>query len=352
MDKRSVAAVALLAVLGAGLATAPAFAADPVTGVSVTAALPAWKKAAVRRYADTDARPDVVAAAWNAWRGGDAAIEAFLAPGGGLAKAKARHEQRLATDDKIVKRVLATTTPKSSPAVNAAAVRADRGTFSDKEYFVATGWDVAAAQDADTTTRHEIEVAKQAQADRDYVASLAANDPGDWVRAAAAVACRGDAELADFFAYGWSTAARGDTEAHRVRVSDRDAVWQHQVTTLVRLAEQAETALANADAALVDKAREDALRAWRDVSGLATSAQQGWDAERTRAATQAASWRAVVEFARTATTAQNWQGVSDQAGATGGAWRGEQEWAEAQARQWTALLDSARAAETRVATSR
>ncbi|MBB5855840.1 hypothetical protein ACFQ05_34980 [Amycolatopsis umgeniensis] len=347
--KRSLATIALLAALGAGTMVPAAYAADAATAVGATTALPAWKRDFVVRLTETDPRPEVVLAAWTALRNGDSGILAFMAPDGGFAKAKARHLEQAARYDTIIARVLRTTTRKSSPAVWRAADFASRGVFSDKDHFVNTGWDAAIAEDERNENREEEQVAQQAQADRDFVASLAGSDPGAWVRAAATLAGRGDAELADFFKFGWDTAARGDTEAHRVRVGDQEAAWQHRVTTLLRAAEEAETALANADAALVEKARETAVNAWREVSGLAGSAQRGWDAERARAAGQAASWRAVADFARTATTAQNWHDISEHAGTTGTSWTGEREWAEAQARQWTSLLESARAAEARVA---
>jgi hypothetical protein len=351
MHKRSVVAVVLLTALGAG--TASTLPAGLVAGAAAVAEDPAaaWNRTKVQRLADKDARSEVQVAAWNALLNGDSAITAFLAPGGGFDKAKARAAASAARNADVIRRVLLTTTPRSSPAVYAAASRASRGTPADQDTFVRTGWDLALAQDANSDDHHDVEVARQAQVDRDYVAGLAVTDPGAWVRAAARRATGGDAELAEFFGYEWASAARGDEQAYRVRVADQDLLWQARLNQLIQSARDAEAAFGRAEAAAAEKARATAVLAWQAVAGHATTAQQGWDAESASAAGQARSWNAVAEFALTATTAQDWQAVSGNAGSAGTAWADEREWAEAQARQWKNLVDSAHAGETRVATT-
>lgn len=353
MGKRSCVAtgVAILAlVITAATAEVPASAAVAVSDAG------SWKASMVRRLADKDARPEVRAAARRALlsRDIDAAIARFLAPGGEFESAKAIATRRTSRNADIIRRVLATTSPLTSPAVHAAAIRASRGTAGEQDEFVRTGWDEARVRDENTAAPYEKEVARQAQADRDYVAGLAAGAPGAWVRAAAGRAVRtgGDADLGEFFDYEWAGAASSDQQAYRIRVADQGLLWQARLTQLVDLARAAETAFIHAEAAAVDKARTTAAEAWHAVAGQATSAGRNWDTERLRAAEQAKSWAGVAEFAKTATTAQNWGAIAARATETRNAWADEQAWAQTQAAQWRKQLDAARAGESRVATAR
>ncbi|WP_410581835.1 hypothetical protein [Amycolatopsis sp. lyj-108] len=348
MGKRSCVAVgvAILALaLAAVTASVPASAA--VT-VSVTGK---WQTTMVSRLADKDARPEVRVAARLALLSKDveAAVARFLAPGGGYETAKARSAQNVARNADVIRRVLATTSPLTAPAVYAAATRASHGTCDEQDEFVRAGWDRAREQDERGDNQKDKEVARQAQADRDFVAGLAEHDPGPWVRAAA-VRTGSDADLVEFFGYEWASAARCDEQAYRVRMADQDLLWRSRLDQLVASAEEAEAAVARAEAAVVEKARAAAAQAWRTVAEHAGTVAQSWDTERSRTAEQIKAWTAVAEFAKTATTAQDWKTVSDRAGDNGGAWAEEQAWARTQAAQWLQVAESARANESRVAT--
>ncbi|MFE0306028.1 hypothetical protein [Amycolatopsis sp. NPDC058986] len=347
-------AVALLAAASVELVTVAPIAVAASASAGTAAGQVDWRQAMVRRLTEKDARSEVRLAAWNALlsKDVDAAITRFLAPGGGYETAKARAARNAARNEEIIRRVLSTTSALTSPAVHAAATRASHGTLDEQDEFVRTGWDEARAQDEKSDGRKDREVARQAQADRDYVAGLAANAPGPWVRAAAARAVStGDAGLVEFFGYEWASAARCDVQAYRVRMADAELLWQARLSQLVSFAEEAEAALARAEAAVVDKARAAATQAWRTVADHAATAEQGWEAERQRAAEQAKSWSAVAEFAKTASTAQDWTTIARHADDSRATWAEEQSWAQAQAAQWRTLVDTARADEFRVAAS-
>ncbi len=357
MEKRSLAAIALLASLGFAASAAPSVAAA-TEGTSAEAGVAvgqsSWQLTMVRRLAEKDARSDVRLAAWNALlsKDVDAAVARFLAPGGGYETAKARSAQNVARNADVIRRVLATTSPLTSPAVYAAATRASRGTFDEQDEFVRAGLDQARAQDERGDNQKDKEVARQAQADRDFVAGLAEHDPGPWVRAAAGRAVRtgSDADLVEFFGYEWASAARCDAQAYHVRMADQDLLWRSRLSQVVAFAEEAEAAVARAEAAVVEKARAAAAQAWRTVADHAGTVALSWDTERTRTAEQVKTWATVAEFARAATTTQDWKTISDRAGENGGTWTEEQTWAQTQATQWRQIAETARAGESRVTT--
>ncbi|WP_158605511.1 hypothetical protein [Amycolatopsis panacis] len=354
MNRRSLVAVALLAATTVEMVTvAPTAVAASATAGTVAGQV-GWKQAMVRRLTEKDARSEVRLAAWNALlsKDVDAAVTRFLAPGGGYETAKTRAARNAARNEDIIRRVLSTTSALASPAVHIAATRASHGTLDEQDEFVRTGWDQARAQDENSDGRKDREVARQAQADRDYVTRLAANAPGQWVRAAAQRAIGSDAGLVEFFGYEWAGAARCDVQAYRVRLADQELLWQARLSQLVSFAEEAEAALARAEAAVADNARAAAVQAWRTVAEHATAAEHGWDTERQRAAEQAKSWGAVAEFAKTASTAQDWTTIARQADESHAAWADEQAWAQSQAARWRTLLDTARAGEARAAASR
>ncbi len=161
----------------------------------------------------------------------------------------------------------ATHTPEFSPQVNAAARTALKGTDPDRAAFVSTGYERAQQRDREVRaadTEHQQEVAAR---ERDFVAALAATDPGGEVRTAAQWALRPgatDADVAEFFGYGWATGATLDLEGHRLRIADGETRRHHALTLLLRKALAAEEALKGAaDAA---KARAEAEAAWRSVA--------------------------------------------------------------------------------------
>ncbi|MGZ9930420.1 hypothetical protein ACXNSR_11060 [Streptomyces sp. NC-S4] len=303
----------------------------------------------VTSMAKTHPAAEVRTSAWNALRSsrGDEALLEWFAPGGGFEYAKQRARETRARNKAFCERVVATHTPGFSPEVRAAAARALKGSVADQAAFVKTGY--AEAQRRDRATRasgeqHRIEVTAK---EREFVRDRADRDPGEQVRVAAQWALRpgaADEDVAEFFGYGWATGAVLDMEAYRTRAADAEAVRHYTLTRLVREATAAEAAVQGAaDAA---KARAEAERAWKAVSGHSDAAQRAWLAEQAAAAAQAENWRAVAVLSRE--SAQDfWKGISDTAGTSQEAWAGEQTRAQEAAAFWKAMYDSARDGETR-----
>ncbi|MFD8494922.1 hypothetical protein [Amycolatopsis sp. NPDC059657] len=317
--------------------------ADTVIAAVDPAQQAAADRARVKRIAKRDPRPEVQTSAWTALLSsrGDEAIAEFLATGLDKARARAIDNARRNTD--IIQRTITTSLPGSN--VRVTAERALRGTDAERDEYVRTGF--AKAQEADrlNDNKYQEHVAKQAQADRDYVTRLSVDDPGPQVRAAASRALRtgDDADIADFFTYYWPSAAKLDDEAFRMFTADRDVIWHNTVRRLQEAALAAERAERESSGALADKARADAIAAWRSISDQADVSSVNWGAERDKALAQAASWATVADYARTATTDQDWASVLARAGANQKSWADEAEWAIAQAAKWTGIADQARA---------
>ncbi|MFI7547674.1 hypothetical protein [Actinoplanes sp. NPDC049599] len=232
---------------------------------------------------------------------------------------------------------------RAGTAVRLGCERALAATHDEKHDFVETGLALAQELDESGQHQHDEEVAKQAQEDRDFVASLAETDPGRQVRAAAAAAIAGgtDADIADFFDYYWAAGARLDDEAYRLAISDLDL----RGTTALTRARNAALAAAAAEAAASGEAAEklhaDTVAAWRAVATAATGTSVNWAAERDRAAAQAAMWAGVAQHAEDATTEQDWAGVLTRAGNNVTAWQDAVRWAQEQAEVWARLADEA-----------
>jgi hypothetical protein len=297
----------------------------------------------VRRIANLDPRSEVRNSAWAALFSSDPnATGAFLASGGGWDVAVDRAADTLARNNLIIARTLATASKKYTPAVYLAADRASKGTYAQKEAFVATG--LAAAREKDAKGGPQSLPSKQAQQDREYVAQLAVNASGPWVRAAAARAAQlgTDAEIEEFFAYSWSSAAQCDIEAFRLDVTEQSLRFRHRLDHLIAAAGEAQTAYESAADAAKVKAAETARTSWNAVGDLADVTQAKWLAEQTVSVAQAQSWAAVRDFALDAKTEQDWPGIADQAGAQVVSWNDEVEWATEQARKWSDLAERAR----------
>ncbi|MEU3877429.1 hypothetical protein AB0E87_26695, partial [Streptomyces sp. NPDC029704] len=212
--------VVLLASGGAVAGVAPAWAGTSVPATVAAAQPAADGPAQMRAAAAEDARgrvlyyakyhpaAEVRVSAWNALRNsaGDAAIAQWLAPGGGFDAAKQRAREVRARNRAFCERVVATHTKEFSPEVRSAAERALKGTAADQAAFVKSGY--AEAQQRDRAVR-EADAAHRAEVgakDRAFVASVAEHDPGEQVRVAAQWALRPgatDADVAEFFGYGW-----------------------------------------------------------------------------------------------------------------------------------------------------
>ncbi len=347
-------------------------------GAAVTAVTPAWADAPVSAVAQADQSADragsakaaaaeearnyvhrlamsgmpaeIRTSAWNALRNsrGDEAIAEWLAPGGGYDYAKQRLRDTRLRNKAFCERVVQTHTAEFSPAARAAAARALKGTDADRAAFVRTGYAEAlrrdrAAREADDQRRLEVGLR-----DREFVRSVAETDPGEQVRVAAQWALRPgatDADIAEFFGYGWGNGATLDLESYRLRTADAERVRHNTLSRLIKQAEEAEAAVNGAvDAA---KARAEAERAWQAVAEHAGAAQKAWLAEQAAAKTQAENWKHVAELARQAADGI-WKSIADPAESTGDTWAKEQEQAVGTARFWRDMYDRAQAAESRV----
>ncbi|MFB7630571.1 hypothetical protein ACFC0M_06430 [Streptomyces sp. NPDC056149] len=309
---------------------------------------------AARNYVKTLAMSgmpaEIRASAWNALRNyrGDAAIAEWLAPGGGYDYAKKRLRDTRVRNKSFCERVVRTHTKEFSPAVHDAAARALKGTDADRAAFVKTGYAEAQQRDRATHEADEQHKLKVAAEDRDYVRTLAETDPGEQVRVAAQWALRPgatDADIAEFYGYGWATGGTLDLESHRMRTADAERMRHHTLSGLIEQAQAAEAAVNGAaDAA---KARAEAERAWEAVAEHAGAAQQAWLAEQAAAAAQAENWKEIAKTAREAADGIR-KNIADPAQANGDTWAGEQAEAAKTAGFWREMYDRARAAEDRV----
>ncbi|MEQ0558617.1 hypothetical protein ABJI51_06020 [Amycolatopsis sp. NEAU-NG30] len=335
----------------AGLCEIPGAAASTSDYPVITAAADpaATARKLVRRLAGKDPRAAVRADAWVAWADeSDGAVFDFLDHG--LAEAEQRAAETAAVDADFCRRILATYTAAYAPEVNAAAQRALLGTDSDRELFVRQGFAAAEQRDRLARDADGRQQAALAEADRQYVRTLATHDPGAQVRAAAAWATRPgatDADIVEFFAYGWATGAELDLEAHRLRDAEHEARWLATVRRLLLEAQAAEQAALDAAGEAAAQLREAAARAWQRVGEQTAAPRVAWaDAERA-AREQAANWAAVAAAARAA-TGPNWQAVRDAADPVLTSWAAEQDWAAGQAVFWNDLLARAVDGETRM----
>ncbi len=328
----------------------PAAKGSTVDGVAVSAADPgAVARKLVRRLAGKDPRAAVRADAWVAWAEESAqAIDDFLDTG--LAAAERRAAESGATNTDFCNRVLLTYTAEYAPEVNAAAARALRGTDGDREMFVRQGFAQAEARDRLAREADGAQQEALAEEDRRYVRTLAASDPGAQVRLAAAFAVRPgatDADIVDFFAYGWATGAQLDLEKHRLRDAEQEARWQSAIRRLITDASEAERAALEASGEAAVRLREAAARAWQQAGGQTGAPRTAWADAGDIALAQAGNWAAVAAAARAA-TGPNWQAMKDAADRTSAEWVIEQDWARQQAEFWKDLLAQAVAGETRM----
>ncbi|MEU4205742.1 ALF repeat-containing protein [Streptomyces sp. NPDC026294] len=350
------AAAGLLACVGALADAAPARAHTVVAGApagqssQVVAAAADEARASVLRLAKSGLPAEIRASAWNALRStrGDAAIAEWLAPGGGYDAAKQRVRDARSRNRAFCERVVSTHPAGFSPEVRSAAERALKGTDADRAAFVKTGYAEAQQRDRvqrDADARHRLEVGERHRA---FVRSLAEADPGEQVRVAAQWALRPgsvDADVAEFYGYGWATGAALDVEAYRLRVADTEVRRHHVLSMLIARAVAAEEALkSSADAA---KARAEAEQAWQAVSGHADGAHTAWLDEQRAAGAQAESWQSIARLAKEGADAI-WEKIAAPAEARQGDWAQERTEAAATAAFWKDMLDRARDSENRV----
>ncbi|MFG3479857.1 hypothetical protein ACGF3K_32165 [Streptomyces sp. NPDC047980] len=303
----------------------------------------------VTSMAKTHPAAEVRTSAWNALRStrGAQALLEWLAPGGGFDGAKQRARDTRARNKAFCERVIATHTAQFSPQVRAAATRALKGGAAEQAAFVATGYAEAQRRDRAAREAGEQQRLDVAAADREFVRALGTEDPGEQVRVAAQWALRPgatDADVAEFFGYGWATGATLDLTAYRTRVADAEAVRHHTLTRLIAEATAAEAAVDGAaDAA---RARAEAERAWQAVSEHAGAAQRAWQAEQAAAAAQAENWRIVAQLSRESAD-RLWQAIAGTADDHEAAWSGERTAADEAAAFWKAMFDRAQDGENR-----
>ncbi len=351
MSKQAfVAAVAAVGVLSAGLVE-PALAAPTVVPLAVGASAAvdraASDRAFVRFIATRHPQGTVRAAAWLALTSStpDAAVARFL--GSGYEAARARAAARNAQNMDFAKRILATHTAEYSPEVHAAAKRAVNGSDADREIFARTGYAQAAERDRQVREADGRHAAALVQADRDYVAVLRDSDPGPQVRVSAGWALRAgatDADLVEFFAYGWAGGARLDLEMHQSAIADADVRWRATINRLVVEAQAAERAAREAQGEAAAAARAAAAASWREVGTEVAKPRSAWSQAEEVAARQAATWQAIA-LAAAGAESVNWESIAESSVTTGAAWNTERDTAAEQARYWQGLLDQARAAE-------
>jgi hypothetical protein len=303
----------------------------------------------VQRIIDVDARWEVNTAAKQALYNRDdpdAPRKFVLMPGGGWDLARQQAAKNAALNDFIINRAIATSHPMVSPWVHMTATRASFGTLSEKDRYVRTGLKEAQALDA----KHSpVAAAKeQDRLDRLYVADLAENASGDWVREAAKRATKlgTDADIVEFFKYSWGSAADCDLQAYRMKVVEQQLIFQSKIEILIASAREAQLAYEGAADAAKAKAAEEAKLKWNVAADTAAATQEMWLANQQLATQQAQMWASVHAFAVEATTKQDWPGIATKATATGGSWSEELAWAQEQARVWTELEQSARASAT------
>ncbi|MEU7042160.1 hypothetical protein AB0A77_14015 [Streptomyces varsoviensis] len=235
-----------------------------------------------------------------------------------------------------------------SPEVHKAAERALKGTTADQAAFVKAGY--AEAQQRDREARqadveHKREVSAQ---ERDFVRGRAELDPGEQVRVAARWALRAgatDADIEEFFGYGWTNGAALDLEAYRLRMADAETLRHHTLSRLIQEAAAAEEAIRGAaDAA---KARAEAERAWKSVAEHADAAQKAWLAEQAAAAAQAEHWKNIAKVSQE-TADELWKNITKPAEANQETWAKEQAEAAETAKFWKDIFDRAQDSENRV----
>ncbi|MFD7613495.1 hypothetical protein [Streptomyces sp. NPDC059828] len=303
----------------------------------------------ITSMAKTHPAAEVRTSAWNALRSsrGEEALVEWLAPGGGFDYAKQRARDTRARNKAFCERVVATHTVGFSPEVRAAAAKALKGSVAEQAAFVKSGYAEAQRRDRAAREAGERQGLEVSAGDRDFVRGLSERDPGEQVRVAAQWALRpgaADADVAEFFGYGWATGAALDLEAYRTRVADAETTRHHTLTLLIRDATAAEAAVQGAaDAAT---ARAEAERAWRAVSEHADAAHRAWLAEQAAAAAQADNWRAVALLSQESAE-QLWKAISGTAGSSENAWAGELAGAQDAAAFWKAMYDRAQDGESR-----
>ncbi|MFJ9319962.1 hypothetical protein [Streptomyces globisporus] len=331
--------------------TAVAAAQESDAARAALAAAAAGAREQVRRIALSGLPAELRTSAWNALRStrGDAAIAEWLAPGGGYDLAKQRLRDTRTRNRQFCERVVATHPASFAPATRAGAEKALKGTDADRAAFVKSGYAQAQAKDRGAREAAGTEQQTVRAKDREFVAALAAHDPGEQVRVAAQWALRpgaGDEDVREFYGFGWVSGGALDLEGHRLRTAESEALRHRTLTLLLKAAVDAEEALRGASDAAA--ARTEAERAWQAVAAHAQGAETAWRVEQEHAGKQAEAWRSVQALAQGAAD-ELWKRLADPAGENERSWSREEQDAVGSAAFWQDILRQAREGGTRVA---
>jgi hypothetical protein len=343
------AALVLAATMGVLAVPGAAWAGPPVTVMAVQAD---WDPAAADRMfvqwlSVEDPRPAVRSAARGALlsSAGDAAIADFLIAGWDGAIARAAQARTRNVD--FTTRMVNTHPAQFYPRVNAAGRRALAGTDAQLDEFVRTGYAKALEFDRKDIDDDRAQAGQVRQEDRAFVTRLSTDDPGAQVRAWAGRAVAPgttDADIAEFFGYGWVSASGLDMQTFHTRIADEDRRWRVDSRRLFAEAEAAEKAARETAGEAQAQMRAAAARAWGAVSAQTGPARVAWaDAEQV-ALRQADNWLLISQAAGTATST-NWSTIAAAAQGTRADWLTEQQNAATQASSWTALYQQALLAE-------
>ncbi|WP_432087917.1 ALF repeat-containing protein [Streptomyces sp. bgisy095] len=331
------------------VAAAPAAPAGTGEAEAVLTAAAARAREEVRRIALSGLPAELRTSAWHALRqvGGDEVITTWMGPGGGYEAAKQRLRDTRTRNRLFCERVVRTHPVSFAPATRAAAERALKGSDADRAAFVKTGY--AQAQLADRTARETAATEQQAvrERDREFVRTVAERDPGEQVRASAQWALRPaatDADVREFYGFGWVTGAAVDLEGHRMRNADSEVLRHRSLTLLVGAAVEAEEGLRTASDPTA--ARAEVRRAWQAVAGQARTADAAWRAERDHAVRQADTWKGVRVLA-SAAPEEMWKRLAAPAGDNEQSWSKEGQEAAGAAAFWQEILRQALQGEAR-----
>ncbi|MDY7084212.1 MAG: hypothetical protein SYR96_03815 [Actinomycetota bacterium] len=343
-------AVALALAATMGVVAVPATSWAAMSPIASVAAADEWDPAEADRLfvqwlSANEPRLAVRSAARTALPGGPTAIAAFLATGWDAAIARA--EQTRTRNVDFTTRMINTHPAQFYPRVNAAGRRALTGTEAELADFVAKGYAKALELDRKDIDDDKDQAEAIRQDDRNYVTLLSTEDPGDQVRAWAARAVAPgttDADVVEFFRYGWVSASGLDMQTYRTRLADEDRRWHLKSRELVLAAQKAEHDARETAGEAKKQMMEAAARAWGLVGAQTGPARVAWaDAEQV-ALRQAETWLLVSQAAANSTST-NWLTIAASSQNARADWLAEQENAAAQAASWTALYRQAMAAE-------
>ena len=276
---------------------------------------------------------------------GEKAITDFLNTGWDAAINRAA--QTTARNIEFTTRMVRTHPVQYYPRVNAGGQRALAGTEAMLQEYVSTGYAKALELDRKDISDDNDAAEAIRQDDRTFITTLSTEDPGAQVRAWAGRAIAPgttDADVVEFFRYGWVTAYGLDMQKYRTSLADQDRRWRVQIQKLVTDAQAAEKAARETAGEAQEQMRAAAARAWGDVSAGTGPARVAWaDAEQV-ALRQAETWLLISQAAGTATST-NWETIAASSVDARADWLTEQENARTQAATWSALYQQAVRAE-------